>query len=220
MLWGKMPGDKKLEGKLVESLAVKDVGDLVSDYAELGLDSILDEGLVKDIPILRTCVSIAKVGLNMRDRLYIKKIANFIKQVGDTTQEEREAFIKEHCQNTKRFEETVLLILEQVDNINKSTLIGKIFKACILGMINYQDALSLSSSVNKALWQDIENMLKGNFTIEMEMRLCNCGLLNLGLKRKRVPAETMEPFVTEEKIEGFDYRENKYLYMLMEIAEL
>lgn len=215
-----MAKQETIEGKLVESIVIKDVGDLVSDYAELGLDSILDEGLVKDIPILRTCVSIAKVGLNIRDRLYVKKIANFIKQVGDTTQEEREAFIKEHCQNEKRFEEAVLLILEQVDNINKATLIGKIFKACILRMINYQDALSLSCIVNKALWQDIENMLRRNFTVEMKMRLCSCGLLNLSLMRTEHIDETKKPKEIKETVDGFGYQENEYFKMLMKIAKL
>ena len=132
----------------------------------------------------------------------------------------RDEFVEKYCKDQSRFEEAVFIILEQVDNINKSTLIGKIFKACILGMISYQDALSLSCIANKALWQDIENMLQRNFTIEMKMRLCNCGLLNLSLMRSTHIAQTMEPFVTEEKIDGFDYHENEYFKMLMKIAEL
>jgi hypothetical protein len=215
-----MAKQETIEGKLTESIVIKDVGDLVSDYAELGLDSILDDGLVKDIPILRTFVSIAKAGKHIRDILYVKKIACFLKQVGQTTQKQRDDFIEKHCKDQRRFEEAVFLILEQVDNINKSTLIGKIFKACILGMISYQDALSLSCIVNKALWQDIENMLQDNFTEEMSMRLCNCGLLNLGLMRSRHIDETMEPFVTEEKIDALGYHKNKYFRMLMETAKL
>ena len=183
----------KLEGKLVESLEVKELGSLTADYAELGLDSILDDGIVKDIPILRTAVSLVKIGLNVRDRIYIKKIYGFLAQVGQTTQEQRDKFIKDNCQNVRQFEEAVMLILEQADNMNKSVLIGKIFKACILGTISYQDALSLSSIVNKALWQDLENMLQLNFTVEMKMRLCNCGLLNLGLMKMNHIDETKKP---------------------------
>jgi hypothetical protein len=209
----------KIEGKLIESLEAKELGSLTIDYVELGLDSILDDGIIKDIPILRTAVSLVKIGLNVRDRIYVKKIYCFLAQVGQTTQEQREKFIKDNCQNVKQFEEAVLLILEQADNMNKSALIGKIFKACILGNISYQDALSLSSIVNKALWQDLENMLNLTLTIEMKMRLCNCGLLNLGLMRRHHYDQT-KPTETKETIDGFGYHENQYYKMLLEIAKL
>jgi hypothetical protein len=175
--------NQNLEGKLVQSIEAKEIGELIVDYAEIGLDKLLEEEIVKDIPILRTAYSLVKVGLNIRDRLYIKKVYGFLVQVGQTDQKEREKFIRDNCQNVRQFEEAVLLILEQADNMNKSTLIGKIFKNCILGKISYQDSLALSSIVNKMLWQDLENIFRGNFNNEVKMRLCNCGLLNLSLMK-------------------------------------
>src|SRR4030042_7133538 len=147
---GEIIKQEAIEGKLVESLEVKELGGLIAEYSELGLDSILDDGVVKDVPILRTLVGLAKVGFNIRDRIYIKKIAGFLAQVGQTTQEQREAFIEKYCGDTKRFEEAVLLILEQADRFEKTVLIGKIFKACILGEITYEEVLRMSSMVNRA----------------------------------------------------------------------
>ena len=37
---------QKLEGKLVESFHVTELGSLATEYSELGLDSILDDGIV------------------------------------------------------------------------------------------------------------------------------------------------------------------------------
>ncbi len=74
-------GNETLEGKLVESIEAKTLGDLTVEYAELGLDGILDDGIIKDIPILRTAVGLAKIGLNVRDRIYAKKIYGFLAQV-------------------------------------------------------------------------------------------------------------------------------------------
>ncbi|MBN1763740.1 MAG: hypothetical protein JW860_00650 [Sedimentisphaerales bacterium] len=144
-----------IEGKLIKSLKVDKLKELASDYAELGLDSILDEGIVKDIPIIKSIASIAKIGLNIRDKLFTKKLLNFFKHAADTSKEQREAFIQKYCSNTKRFEETILLILEQADNIEKPAIIGKIFKYCILGEINYEQSLRLSSMVNKVYWKDL-----------------------------------------------------------------
>ncbi|MCX5637033.1 MAG: hypothetical protein NTX52_04980 [Planctomycetota bacterium] len=168
----------KLEGKLVESFEAKELGDLAVVYAELGLDGILDEGIIKDIPILRTVVSLAKIGFNVRDRICIKKIIGFLAQIGQATQEQREEFAENYCRNTKRFEEAVMLILEQADCFEKPPLIGKIFKACILGQIAYNDALKLSSMVNRAYWEDVRQLLSD---INVQITEDNHSLVNVGL---------------------------------------
>ena len=149
-----------IEGKLVQSIEAKELGSLTADYAELGLDALLDDGLAKDIPIVGTLIKAAKVGLNVRDRIYAKKIIGFLVQVGQTTQEQRDEFVRKHCDNVKRFEETVLLILEQADRFEKTSLVGKIFRACILGEISYGEALRLSGMVNRAFWGDIQEIIE------------------------------------------------------------
>ncbi len=209
-----------LEGKLVKSFEAKELGSLTADYAELGLDALLDDGLAKDIPIVGTFVKAAKIGLNVRDRIYAKKIICFLVQVAETTQEQRDEFVEKHCGNVKRFEEAVHLILEQADEMEKSSLIGKIFKACILGKIDYQDALTLSSIVNKTLWQDLENMFQRNFPNKTVMRLCNCGLFNLGLIKRQHIDETKSPTEIIETVDGFQFAKNEYFKMLMEIVEV
>ena len=207
-----------LEGKLVQSLEAKELGSLTAEYAELGLDALLDDGIAKDIPIIGTIVKVAKLGLNVRDRIYAKKIVGFLVQVAETTQEQRDEFVAKNCEDVNRFEEAVHLILEQADRFEKTQLIGKIFKACILGEIEYQDALTLSSIVNKALWQDLENMFRGRLSQESMMRLCSCGLFNMGLMKRWNIDETKSPAEEREEVEGVGYAKNKYYWKLMEIA--
>ena len=195
--------EKALEGKLVKSFEVKELGELASEYAELGLDSILDEGIVKDIPILRTLVGLAKVGFNIRDRLYLKKIVVFLAQVGQTTQEQRDDFVRKYCGDSKRFEETVMLILEQADREEKAELIGKIFKACILGKIRYEDAITLSEMVNKAFWSDLQVMFDYRDSKEQHQRLFMSGLFEMKGKQPK-----------SIKDDAFEFRRNDYGYAL------
>lgn len=208
--------EKRLEGKLVQSFAVKELGDLTAEYAELSFDSILGDGIFKDIPILRTIVSLAKIGFNIRDRIYAKKILNFLAQVGQTTREQRDNFTKKYCDDVKRFEETVMLILEQADRIEKTTLIGKIFRACVLGEISYEDTLALSNMVNKALWSDIEAIKSKNYNPEINMRLCNCGLLNLDWARKTTQ-DLSKRIISKVEFGGFKTMRNKYTGILEKI---
>lgn len=171
--------ENRIEGKLIQSLEVKELGELATEYAELGIDSILDDGVIKDIPILRTLVEIAKIGLNIRDRIYVKKIMNFLSKVGQTSREQREEFVKKYCEDKKHFEEAILLLLEQAERLEKTTLIGKIFKACILGKIRYVDAIILSEMVNRAYWGDLTSMFEGRELKDQEQRLFLSGLFEI-----------------------------------------
>ncbi len=167
---------EKLEGKLIESMKIDGLGKLAQDYAELGLDLVTKDGILKDIPIVGTLVNAAKVVGSVRDRLYLRKLVLFLEKVGETTQEQREKFIDDNCQDTRAFEEAILLILEQADRIEKSILIGKIFKACILGKIKYNGALILSTMVNRVCWDDLVAMFAGEEDMHQQQRLFLSGL--------------------------------------------
>lgn len=174
-----MSDDKKsMEGKLVESIKVEGLGELAQQFSELGFDLIYKEGLLKDIPIIGMVVSTAKAIGSFRDLLYLKKLLYFLKNVGEATQQDRERFIEENCKDNKQFEEAILLILEQTDNMNKSGLIGKIFKACIQGKITYEESLKLSDMVNRAYWSDLQMLLSEN---KVKISDINQSLLASGL---------------------------------------
>ncbi len=172
-----------IEGKLVKSIEAKELGALTADYAELGLDALLEDGILKDIPIVGTLVSFAKVGLNIRDRLYVKKLIGFLAKVAETTQEQRDEFVKNNCQDGKKFEETVFLILDNADRLEKARLIGKIFKACVLGHIRYADALKLSDMVNRSYWNDLVLLINDK---KIDIDNVNQGLLYAGFYTLRI----------------------------------
>lgn len=112
--------DGKIEGKLVESIKIDGLGELAKEYAELGIDLVTEDGVLRDIPIIGSIVQVTKVVGSVRDRLYLKRLLCFLHKVGETTQQQRESFIKDNCGDTKEFEETVLLILERADRIEKN----------------------------------------------------------------------------------------------------
>ena len=46
---------------------------------EVGLDSIMEDGFLKDIPLVSTAVALYKMGNSLIDRHNIKKLVEFIK---------------------------------------------------------------------------------------------------------------------------------------------
>lgn len=193
----------KLEGKLVESIKIEGLGEIVQEYTELGIDLVLKDGVLKDVPIVGTLVKAMNAIGCVRDRLYLKKLILFLHKIGETTQRQREDFIKDNCHDIKHFEEAVLLILEQADNMNKPSLIGKIFKACILGKINLCNAIRLSEMVNRAFWDDLLCLTKGTENVWQKEKLLLAGFYDqdgsglFGDGDKRTPLLLHQNYYTE-----------------------
>jgi hypothetical protein len=51
---------------------------LAKDYTEIALDSMLNDGLLKDIPIIGSVMGIFKIGTTIRENHTIRKIATFL----------------------------------------------------------------------------------------------------------------------------------------------
>ncbi|WFB70047.1 hypothetical protein [Chryseobacterium sp. WX] len=64
--------------------------DLMTDINEVVLDSFLEDGIVKDIPILGLVSKAINFGNTIQERLYTKKLLTFLKQLENTKQEDRE----------------------------------------------------------------------------------------------------------------------------------
>ena len=61
-----------------ESLFNDNLKDVAGDIIELGIDSILEDGLLRDIPIVNTIVGTFKFGQNIHDRNLLKQTIIFI----------------------------------------------------------------------------------------------------------------------------------------------
>lgn len=140
--------------------------------------------------------------------------------MGQTSQEQREEFVKKYYEDIKHSEDAILLILEQADRFEKTTLIGKIFKACILGEITYEDALKLSEMVNKTLWGDLEKIIKGE---KIDLSEKNGTLIQAGfviMSFEKFTFATCNPSDDGSMLQRVTYKPSLYYYQLRKIAKL
>lgn len=63
--------------------------EIVSEYAEIGIDVLLDNEILKEIPVVGTLSSLCKVGYNLHERNLIKQTLAFITEFnsGNISQE-------------------------------------------------------------------------------------------------------------------------------------
>lgn len=146
-----------------DSLVI-DSSDIISDYLELGLDSILENDNLKEIPIIKTFISVGKITKNVRERNLMKNLAIFLNELnsGKIDKEKLDKYKEELKINHRKAEKKlgrILIILEQtIDNI-KSSILGKLYKAYINQEIDWNLFIEFSEITNRIYINDINILL-------------------------------------------------------------
>src|SRR5690606_27114115 len=112
------------------SIFSSEATNLAKDYAEIALDSVLEDGLFKDIPILGSILTLLKIGQSIKEKHLIEKIATFLSCLEDITQEEKDAFLRRLADEDKNEElfKKLLLIIDRIDETLKAEIIGNLFR--------------------------------------------------------------------------------------------
>ena len=149
---------EKIETSLVETIETTDINSINKDLAEVVIDSVLDDGLLKDIPIVNIIVGLGNFGSKIHKGIFIKKVLTFLSNLESTTIGERQNFIqkieKSETYNNK-VGEALIMILEKCSDLEKPKIIGKLFKASIKEEIDYQTFLRLCSLIERVHIPDL-----------------------------------------------------------------
>ena len=110
--------EKSLTIAFGDSLTDKSV-DCLSSLAEVGLDSIMEDGLFKDVPILSTVVSLYKIGGSIKDRHNMKKLITFLNEINNE--------IDEYDEYDYYTETETITIKDPLEKINRKIFSFNIF---------------------------------------------------------------------------------------------
>lgn len=158
---------KNIETSLVETIAKSDLSSITADATETGIDLLLDEGVLKDIPVLSTISGLVKTGGAIKDYLYLKKIYRFLGVLKDIPVKERRELIEKLGSNEKeraKSGENILLIIDRLDNVNKPAILGHMFQDYLLEVISKSIFLQLAKSLelfNLELSENLKNFYIG-----------------------------------------------------------
>jgi hypothetical protein len=161
--------------------------DVVKDYAELGIDSVLDAGVLRDIPILKTLLSVRDIGVKMRHFLYERKVHAFLEGLREGLNNDEmaiEGFMKGEKERD-RFAETAFVLIERYDDIHKPEVMGLLWAACAKGSVSYDQVARLCHLIDRVYWEDLLVLLNfkdgvhasGELAVES---LCSVGLVQRG----------------------------------------
>jgi hypothetical protein len=135
--------------------------ELGADWADLGLDSILDETVLKHAPLFGTVVKICTISRTIRDRLFLKKVYGFLRGCPKFNDLEKIGFAREHLdepEKAKKLSDGIVMIIDRLDDLEKAEMIAKIFAALVRKQIDYSDFRRLAAGIDRAYADDLKRL--------------------------------------------------------------
>ena len=158
---------QKLPEQIVDSIISPELGSIASELSEVGLDQLLDEGFIKDLPVVGLIVKIFKAGLDIRDRIFVAKVAKFLFKLAETPEKHRSSF-EEKVRNDpnlkKKVGQTLVLLLERLDDLEKPDMVGICFRYYLSSKISFIQFRRLSSAIDLAFIDDLKELV--DFKVE------------------------------------------------------
>ena len=134
---------------------------LLTDWGELALDQFLEEGLLKDIPLLGSLVKMYKSGANVKEFLFSKKVEKFLNKLSGASKEEVNTFndkINSDPKFKSRVAEHLTLLLDRIDDIEKAELLAKAFSGFIKGKLTFDKFRRIARAIERCMIDDLKEV--------------------------------------------------------------
>jgi hypothetical protein len=172
-----------LSDTLSETIKDQNLQEVIADLGEAAIDSILEESLLKDLPIVGTLLGLTKATMSIQDKLFTKKILHFLFQLKNTDVDKRKRQIEKIESDSKyktKVGEKLLYIIDKCEDSEKSIYVGKLFQCYIEEKLDYEDFLRASKCIELIFLYDLKRFIKekwNNMDMEEAGDLVGSGLM-------------------------------------------
>ena len=142
--------------------SVEDIG---IDVLELGVDSILEDGILREIPIVGTVAKIGKIFVSVRDRNLLKQSVIFIQEFnsGKIDEDKLEKYKQELKNNPQKAEKElgrILIILDRIIDANKTQIVARFFYAYLDGKLTWLEFCEFCDITERLFLSDLNLLAK------------------------------------------------------------
>ena len=177
--------NNQIEHSLIEAIA-PGVLDNVVAAGEIAVDSVLEEGILKDIPVLSTIIRLYKAGVGVKDVLFLKKVNRFLTRLQSIPEEERQKFMDSMNADPKqkqRAGETLLMVLERLDDMEKPDLVAKAFVRFMREEIDLETLRRICLAIDRCFLSDLQYLAVTGRDQQIPQAaaliLASCGLMEV-----------------------------------------
>ncbi len=180
------------------------------DIAEISIDQLLDNEVVQQIPIVKTVAGIIQAGVNIQDRLFLKKILTFLQNIDDIPEKERKKIIDKIDNSGKhriKVGEKLLYIIDSCDDHIHAENVAKLFTAMLRGKVTYSQYIDAAQIVSRVSQSEIDLFMasyKGYFIDDSAIALVHTGLVYTEVEDIEVEVEKHEQADYDDPPEYYD----------------
>ena len=163
-----------LSDSLEHTLKDSDLQNVTISLAEVFADSLMAEGIAKDIPIIDTVIGLGKTAIGIKESLFLKKIIYFISELRNISATKRHEMIDKIDKSGKfrtKVGEKLLYIIDRCDDHEKSQVIARLFSAFLIDTICYAEFLRASHIVDSVMNDDLKWFIESGWEDEDDSRL-------------------------------------------------
>lgn len=133
----------------------------IGEYAEIGLDAIMEDGILKEIPIVNTAIALYKIGNSIKDRHNLKKILIFINAINNgIVDEEKRNEYQQKFQSNEKFRnqeiEYLLVLIDRCVSYDKPKILANLYMRYLDNLIGWNELTMYAEVIDRLLTQDIE----------------------------------------------------------------
>lgn len=155
--------EKSLSVAFGDSLKENATG-IVSDFAELGLDAVMEDGILKDVPLVSTAVALYKIGSSIKERHNLKKLHIFMNEInkGVANKEKLEEYKQKFHSNDKfrnQEIEYLLVLLERYISYDKPQMLAKLYLAYLDNKISFEEMKMYAEVIDRFLGMDCYTLI-------------------------------------------------------------
>jgi hypothetical protein len=151
---------KQIKNEFNEEL-LSPTKDLLEKYSEIGIDYILDNDIISEVPVVKTLASVVKIGLNLKERYFAKKLFLFIDEYrkGEINTDKFIKF-KNKMSNDDKYKsnvtDTLIIYIDKILEYDKAKLISKLFLGFINEKISWTQFEKFSLCLDKLFLEDLK----------------------------------------------------------------
>lgn len=147
----------QLSISLTETIKNSELTNICGELLEVGIDSILKEGLLKEIPGFSAISGIWKTGVAIRDYRFLNKLLLFLNESAKLPLEKRFDLIDDLEDNNfqKEAGEKLIAIIDNLESASKAILMGKLIYLFGQKIIDKEEFWRIAFLIEKLPMNDI-----------------------------------------------------------------
>ena len=148
---------QQLSTSLTETIKSSELTKVSGELVEVGIDSILKNGLLKDIPVISVLSGIWNTGVAIRDYRFSNKLLLFLHESSKLPLEKRLKLIEdlEDSNFQKEAGEKLIAIIDNLETASKAILVGKLLNLFGKEVITKDEFWRVSFIIEKLPTTDI-----------------------------------------------------------------